>query len=55
MVSLVLLAAETTTTTSAPRIVGDPLPLWVVVGSGIAMLALIILAGLLARRRSAAS
>lgn len=55
MVSLVLLAAETTTTTSAPRIVGDPLPLWVVVGSGIAMLALIVVAGLLARRRSAAS
>ena len=52
MVSLVLLAAETTTTTSAPRIVGDPLPSWVVVGAGIAMLALIVVAGLLARRRS---
>lgn len=51
--SLVLLAVETTTTTSAPRIVGDPLPTWVVVGAGIAMLVLIVAAGLLARRRAA--
>lgn len=52
MASLVLLAVESTTTTSAPRIVGDPLPSWVVVAAGLAMLAIIVAAGLLVRRRS---
>ncbi len=46
-----MLAAETTTTV-APRVVGEPLPSWVLVGAGLAVLALILLAGLLARQRS---
>lgn len=45
-----LLAAETTTT-EVQRIVGDPLPSWVVIGAGVGVLVLILIAGLLARRR----
>lgn len=41
-----------TTTTEVRRIVGDPLPSGVVVGAGVALLALIVIAGLLVRRRS---
>ena len=45
------IAAAGTTTTEVQRIVGDPLPTWVVVGAGLGLLALIVVAGLLARRR----
>ena len=44
-----------TTTTSAPRIVGDPLPTGVVLGAGVALLVLIVVAGLAVRRRSGGS
>ena len=40
-----------TTTTEVPRIVGDPLPLWVWWGAGIALLVFIVLGGIWARRR----
>jgi hypothetical protein len=50
-VAAVLAVAETTTT-MVPRVVGEPLPSWVVVGAGLAVLALIVVAGLVARRRS---
>ena len=46
-----LLAAAITTTTEAPRIVGEPLPSWVVVAAGLALLLVILAAGLAARRR----
>ena len=42
-----------TTTTEVRRIVGEPLPSWVVVGAGITLLVLIVVAGLLVRRRTA--
>ena len=45
-----MLAAQTTTTT-VPRIVGDPLPLWVWWGAGIVLFALILVGGLWARRK----
>ncbi len=41
-----------TSTTAAPRVVGDPLPPAVVVGFGLALLAMILLAGFIARRRN---
>ena len=41
-----------TTTTEVRRIVGEPLPSWVVVGAGITLLVLIVVAGLLVRRRT---
>ncbi len=44
-----------TTTTAVRRIVGDPLPTGVVVGAGIALLMLIVIAGILVRRRSGRS
>jgi hypothetical protein len=44
-----------TTTTEVRRIVGDPLPTGVVVGAGLALLVLILIAGLLVRRRSSRS
>ena len=47
-----LLAAAQTTTTEVKRIVGDPLPTWVVVGAGIAVLVVILVAGLVARRHT---
>ena len=50
-----LLFAQQTTTTEVRRIVGDPLPKWVVIGAGIALLALILLAGVIVRRRSGAA
>ena len=49
-----LLLVERTTTTEVRRIVGDPLPKWVVVGAGVALLVVIVVAGLLVRRRAAA-
>lgn len=50
-----LLAAATTTTEEPPRIVGDPLPAWVVIGAGLAVLVAILVAGLLVQRRMRAS
>lgn len=50
-----LLVLAQTTTTEVRRIVGDPLPKWVVIGAGIALLAVILLAGFLVRRRSRAA
>lgn len=52
MVPASIVAAARTTTTEVQRIVGDPLPTWVVVSAGVAILVLIVVAGLLARRRS---
>jgi hypothetical protein len=45
----VLLAA--TTTTEVPRVVGDPLPLWLWWLAGLALLAAILLAGWYVSRR----
>jgi MYXO-CTERM domain-containing protein len=50
-----LVLAQQTTTTEVRRIVGDPLPKWVVIGAGLALLAVILLAGFLVRRRSRAA
>ena len=36
------------------RVVGDPLPKWVVIGAGLALLVVILLAGYLVRRRTQA-
>ena len=46
-----MLTLAQTTTTEVRRIVGEPLPTWVVVGAGLAVFALIVVAGLAARRR----
>ena len=54
MVALLVLAQQTTTT-EVRRVVGDPLPKWVVIGAGLALLAVILLAGFLVRRRSRAA
>jgi hypothetical protein len=54
-VLLALAAAVTSTTEEPRRIVGDPLPSWVVIGAGLALLVLIVAAGLAVRRRSGAS
>jgi MYXO-CTERM domain-containing protein len=50
-----LVLAQQTTTTEVRRIVGDPLPEWVVIGAGLALLAVILVAGFLVRRRSRAA
>lgn len=50
-VVLALVTIAQTSTTAAPRVVGDPLPPAVVVGFGLALLAVILLAGLIAKRR----
>jgi high-affinity Fe2+/Pb2+ permease len=49
---LALVAQVTTTTEEVPRIVGDPLPGWVVVLAGAALLAIILVAGIMVSRRS---
>ena len=46
-----IVATAGTTTTEVQRVVGEPLPTWVVVGAGLGLLAVIVVAGLLARRR----
>jgi hypothetical protein len=46
-----VLYATTTTTEEVPRIVGDPLPLWVWWGAGILLLVVIVVGGLWARRK----
>lgn len=48
--AVVLLAATETPTTEVQRVVGDPLPSWVVVGAGFALFAIIVVAGVIARR-----
>ncbi len=42
-------AAETPTT-EVRRVVGEPLPSWVVVGAGVALFVFILVAGFVARR-----
>ncbi len=51
--SIVGLVADATTTTSepVPRIVGNPLPSWVVLAASAALLVAILLGGLLVSRR----
>ena len=48
---LTLLAQTSTTIESTPRIVGDPLPSWVVVAAGLVVLAVIALAAMAVQRR----
>ena len=43
-----------TTTTEVQRVVGDPLPVWQVVGAAAALLLVIVLLGLWFRRRASA-
>lgn len=45
----------TTSSTSAPRVVGEPLPTWIVVGAGLAVLVAILVAGTIVRARLARS
>jgi hypothetical protein len=49
-----VLAAATTTTNpdDVPRVVGDPLPLWEWLGSGLLLLAVILAAGWYVSRRT---
>ncbi len=49
--ALVVSLAAGTPTTEVRRVVGEPLPSWVVLSAGIGVLALILIAGLVARRR----
>ena len=46
-----MLVATTTTTEEVPRVVGDPLPLWIWWGAGILLLIFIVVGGLWARRK----
>ncbi len=55
MVAVLHLLLQQTTTTEVRRIVGDPLPKWIVIGAGLALLVVILLAGALVRRRSRAA
>lgn len=48
---LLVFAAASTTTTEVPRVVGDPLPLWIWWLAGIAVFAAIAAGGLWARQR----
>ena len=48
-------ATGTTTSVPPPRIVGDPLPSWVVLAASAALLVAILVAGLLVSRRLRAS
>jgi hypothetical protein len=50
-VSVSSVAPDATTTTAVPRIVGEPLPEGVVIGSGLALFLVIAAAGLWARSR----
>ena len=47
-----LVVAQQTTTTEVKRVVGDPLPPWVVWSVGAALLAVILVAGLVTRRHA---
>jgi hypothetical protein len=51
----VTVLAQTTTTEVVRRVVGDPLPPWVVVASGLALLVAILVLGWLVNRRRRAS
>ena len=51
---LALLAQTTTTLEEVPRVVGDPLPRWVVIGAGLALLVVVLTVGWLLTRRSRA-
>jgi hypothetical protein len=46
---------STTSTTEAPRIVGDPLPVAVVIGASALLLLVVLLGGLLLSRRASRS
>lgn len=48
--AVALVVAIETPTTEVRRVVGEPLPSWVVVGAGMALFVLIVVAGLVARR-----
>lgn len=48
--AVALVGVTETPTTEVRRVVGDPLPSWVVVGAGVALFVLIVVAGLIARR-----
>jgi hypothetical protein len=50
-----LVLVQQTTTTEVRRVVGDPLPKWVVIGAGLALLVVILVAGLLVSRRTRVS
>ena len=47
--------SDATSTTAVPRVVGDPLPEWVVIGSGLALFVVILVAGLWVRGRMGAA
>ena len=44
-----------TTTTEVPRVVGDPLPVWIVLAASAAVLVVIVLASLYVRGRASRS
>ena len=48
---IAVLAQESTTTTMVPRVVGDPLPTWVILAASGAVLAFIVIGGIVASRR----
>lgn len=48
----IVAAADPTSTTSVPRVVGEPLPSWVVIAASAGLLVFILLAGLVARTRA---
>ena len=50
-----VLAQATTSTTSVPRVVGDPPATWVTVSAGLALLVAIVVLGLLVNRRRRAA
>ena len=49
------LEQSTTSTTEVARVVGEPLDSWIVITAGLALLALVLLAGVLVTRRRAAT
>ena len=51
----VVVAQATTSTTSVPRVVGDPPPTWVPVTAGLALLLAIVVLGVLVNRRRRAA
>ncbi|HUF33073.1 MAG TPA: hypothetical protein VMN58_07690 [Acidimicrobiales bacterium] len=52
MFAALVAQATTTTTEEVARIVGDPLPGWVVIAAGAALLVAILAAGIVTGRRS---
>lgn len=51
LLAAISLAQATTTTVVVPRVVGEPLPSWVVLAASALLFALIILGGVLVNRR----